>query len=266
LKIHRTASIDPQAQLADDVEIGPFCTIQGNVRIDVGTRIIGNAWLVGPLIIGKNNILYPNVSLGFEPQHHKYIPGTGAGVAIGDNNILREGVTIHRATGDRPTTVGDNNMLMCNAHLGHDAVIGSDCVLANGALLAGHVTLFDAVTLGGNAAVHQFCRIGRLGMLSGGVVVTQDLPPFCTVYNMRAVGSLNVIGLRRAGYRANIPNLKTAFKILYQSRHTAPNAADRIEEELGDDLLCAELVAFLRTTKRGITRYSSSYQSEDVVA
>ncbi len=210
-KIHRTAIVDPQAQLADDVEIGPNCTIQGSVSIGPGTRLIGNVWLIGPLALGAGNVLYPNVCLGFEPQHYKYVPGTGAGIAIGDNNILREGVTIHGATGGRPTTVGNHNMLMVNTHLGHDAVVHDHCTLANGALLAGHVTLFDGVILGGNAVIHQFCRLGRLSIMSGAVGVVQDVPPFCTVYEMREVGSLNIVGLRRAGYRDSIPKLKRSF-------------------------------------------------------
>jgi UDP-N-acetylglucosamine acyltransferase len=257
-KIHRTAIVDPRAQLADDVEIGPNCNIAGDVVIGASTRLIGNVWLAGPLKIGENNILYPNVCLGFEPQYRNFTEGAGSGVSIGDHNIFREGATIHRAIGEHPTTVGNNNMLMCNAHLGHDCIVGNNCTLANGALLGGHVTLFDNVTLGGNAGVHQFCRLGRFAMLSGGVGVSQDIPPFCTVYNMRTVGSLNIVGLRRAGYRNHLPHLKRAFEILYQSRHTILNALQHIESELRGDPLCLELVDFIRNTKRGITHFKSS--------
>lgn len=229
------------------------------MRIEAGTRLIGNVWLVGPLSIGKNNVIYPNTCIGFEPQHLKYVPGTGAGVIIGDGNTLREGVTIHRAYHDEhPTTLGSNNFLMCNSHLGHDAVVGDNCTLANGVLLAGHVTVFDNVTLGGNSGAHQFCRIGRLAMISGVIAVTQDVPPFCIAYNTRVVSSLNVVGLRRAGYRENIPNLKRAFAILYQGRHTIPNAARRIEEELSNDPLCREFAEFLKQSSRGITWYQPS--------
>ena len=261
-RIHKSAIIDSQAQLADDVEIGPNCVIEGAVTIGAGTRLIGHVWLIGPLTLGRSNLLYPNVSLGFEPQSRRYVPGTGSGVRIGDDNVLREGVTIHRATGDTPTTVGNGSMLMCNSHLGHDAVIGERCTLANGALLAGHVTLGDDVMMGGISAVHQFCRMGRLSMISGGSITVQDVPPFCTVYNTSAVGSLNIVGLRRAGYRQHIPNLNRAFDILFKQRHTLPNTAGQIERDLAHDPLCAEFAAFLRTSKRGITHYEHAGDAE----
>lgn len=258
-KVHRSSTVDSQAQLADDVDIGPNCVVQGAVRIGAGTRLIGNVWLIGPLSIGNNNLIYPNACIGFEPQHLKYVPGTGAGIVIGDRNILREGVTIHRAYHEEhPTTLGNNNLLMCNSHMGHDAIVGDNCTLANGSLLGGHVTVLDNVTLGGNCGVHQFCRIGRLAMVSGVIAVTQDVPPFCIAYDTRIVGSLNIVGLRRAGYREHIPNLKRAFEILYQSRHTLPNAAKRIEKELSGDPLCLEFAEFVQTSKRGITWYKPS--------
>lgn len=258
-RIHPTALVHPEAQLADDVEIGPYCIIDSpNVKIGAGTRLIAHVHLTGPTTIGQNNLLYPNVAIGFEPQDRKFKPGQETvGVLIGNNNILREGVTIHCATSTHPTTVGNGNMLMCYSHLGHDARIGDDCALANGALLAGHVEMGDRVMVGGCGVIHQFCRVGRLSMLSGVAGIVQDLPPFCVAYATRIVESLNIVGLRRAGYRQNIPNLKRAFEILYRSRHTVPNAADKIEQELGHDPLCQEWVDFLRATKRGITPYAS---------
>jgi UDP-N-acetylglucosamine acyltransferase len=256
-KIHPSAIIHPDAILAGDVEVGPNCIIDSpDVRIGPGTRLIASVYLTGIVTLGTNNTLYPNVALGFEPQDRKFDTARGTGgVSVGDRNILREGVTIHRATGPRPTRVGNDNLLMCNSHLGHDAEVTDSCTLANGVLLAGHVKVEPFAVLGGNAVVHQFCRVGRLSMLSGVAGMAQDLPPFCTAYSTRSVGSLNIVGLRRAGYRGHIPNLKRAFEILYLSRHTTPVAADHIERELGADPLCAELVAFLRSTRRGITPY-----------
>ncbi|HEY1685828.1 MAG TPA: acyl-ACP--UDP-N-acetylglucosamine O-acyltransferase [Tepidisphaeraceae bacterium] len=258
-KIHPTALVHPQAHLADDVEIGPYCIIDSpDITIGPGNCLIAHVHLTGNVTIGAENIFYPNVVIGFEPQDRKFARGQkSVGVRIGDKNILREGVTIHLATQSRPTTLGNRNYLMCNAHLGHDAQVGNDCTLANAALLAGHVELADNVTIGGVAGVHQFCRVGRLSMLSGGAGIVQDLPPFCTCYTTRLVESLNIVALRRSGYRENIPNLKRAFDILYRDRHTIPIAAGLIERELGHDPLCQELVTFIRSTKRGITPYGS---------
>lgn len=254
-QIHPTALVDPHAELADDVVVGPGCIIQGPVRIGSGTHLIAHVYLQGPLIIGQRNTLYPYVCLGLAPQDRKFDPQvSGAGIVIGDDNILREGVTIHRATGNQPTRLGSGCYLMVNSHIGHDAQVGNAVTLVNGALVAGHVEIADQVILSGNAVVHQFVRIGRLAMIAGVQGVTQDVPPFCIVYNSRRVGSLNIIGLRRAGYRASIPALQQAFDLLY--RRGLPNqaAAQAIEQQLGHDPLCRELAQFVRSTRRGITR------------
>ena len=246
--------VDVRAELADDVEVGPFCIIRGPVTIASGTRLLSHVCISGPVSIGRNNTIYPFTTLGLEPQDRKYNPRlpTG-GVAIGDNNLLREGVTIHRATKSEPTRLGNDNFLMCHAHLGHDAVVGNRCTLANSVALGGHVHVEDQVTIGGATVIHQFVRLGRLCMLSGGIGLVQDVPPFCTAYNMRQVESLNLVGLRRAGCREHIANLQRAFRLLYKSGHTVPQAVERIAAELGDDPLCAEMVQFIRNSTRGIT-------------
>ncbi len=255
--IHPSSVIDPRAVLADDVIIGPGCVIDGPAEVGPGTRLIGRVYLSGRVVIGANNVIYPNACLGFAPQHRKIDHELEtAGVRIGDGNVLREGVTIHRATSQtEPTRVGDGNYLMCNAHMGHDAVIGNENTLANGVLLAGHVTLDNHVTMGGNAAIHQFCRIGRMTILSGLIGIAQDIPPFCASHAFRSVGSLNLVGLRRAGLREHIKPLEKAFDILFRQGHSNSVAAERIEEQVGDDPLCREFAEFIRGTKRGITPY-----------
>lgn len=254
--IHPTAILDDRVILADDVFIGPGCVIEGDVSIGPGTRLLHRVTLHGPLTLGANNVLYPNVCLGFAPQDMKYDHDRpGPGVVIGDGNVIREGVTIHRATKELPTTVGSRNYFMVNSHLGHDVAVGNDCTLANGVLIAGHVEIQDQAVLGGNAAVHQFCRVGRMSMISGVVAVTKDAPPFCTCYDARRVGSLNLVGLRRAGFRDHIKPLTHAFKLLYRERLMIPAALERIEREVGDDPLVAELCRFVRGSKRGIMRY-----------
>jgi UDP-N-acetylglucosamine acyltransferase len=245
--------------------VGPYSVIDGEVSIGAGTRLMHSVSLRGPMRVGAGNVLYPNVCVGYEPQDRKFDPSTdGAGVIIGDRNILREGVTIHRATGAKPTTMGDDNYLMCNSHLGHDVVIGSRVTMANGALMAGHVEVGDGVVFGGNAAVHQFCRIGRMVMFSGLVCVTQDVPPFCVVYHNRSIGSLNIIGLRRAGLREHIHALKQAFRILFMSGLPRPRAIEAIRSEVGDDPLCREVADFAEQSKRGICPYYGERGTHDV--
>jgi UDP-N-acetylglucosamine acyltransferase len=253
-QVHPTAIVDPKAVLGEGVTVGPYCIIEGAVTIGDHTTLMHHVTLKGPLSIGRRNTIYPNAAIGYEPQDRKFDPRTaGAGVLIGDDNVIREGVTIHRATKDRPTTLGHRNYLMVNSHLGHDDVVGNDNTFANGVLLAGHVEIGDRVTLGGNAVVHQFCRVGRLAMMSGVEGITQDLPPFCIVYHTRTVGSLNLIGLRRSGHQKHIDNLRRAFRLLFHSRMLPRHAADVIAHELAHDELCMELVNFVRSSKRGIT-------------
>ncbi len=255
-QVHPTAVVDPSARLADDVCIGPLCVIEGEVELGPGCRLEAQVFMKGPMAAGANNHFYPNTYIGHEPQDRGFDPRRlGAGVTIGRDNIFREGVSVHRATGDAPTTVGDDNYLMVNAHLGHDTVIGHHNTLANGVLLGGHVQLADHCVLGGNAVVHQFVRIGRLSMISGVAGLTQDMPPFCVCYTTRSISSLNIVGLRRAGYRGHVRHLKAAFDILFLQRHANHVAAELIEQRFTDDPLCREFAGFVRETHRGITPY-----------
>ena len=257
--IHPSAIIDKEAELDEDVQIGRACVVTGRVRLGRGTRLLGSVHLQGPASIGADNTIYPFACVGFAPQDLKFDASSdGAGVAIGDGNILREGVTIHRATGEQPTTLGDRNFLMANSHIGHDVVMGHDGTLANGALLGGHVAVGDGAIVGGNAGVHQFCRVGRLSMISGVACVVQDVPPFCVVYTSRRVGSLNIIGLRRAGLRDHIGPLTQAFNLLYKQSLSNGTAMERIESDLADDPLCVELARFVKKTRRGISPYANS--------
>lgn len=255
-EIHPTAAVCSQARLADDVVVGPNCTIEGEVTLGTGCRLIGHVYLQGPLTVGARNTFYPFTCIGFAPQHRGCDPQqSGAGTVIGDDNVFRESVTIHRASADAPapaTQIGDRNYFMVCAHVGHDSVVGSDCTLANSTLLAGHATVGDHVTMGGNAGLHQFCRIGRLSMIGGILAPRQDVPPFCVVYPPGQVGALNIVGLRRSGLRQHIKPLQRAFAIVFEQRHANRHAADLIDRELGDDALCREFAEFLRTTKRGI--------------
>jgi UDP-N-acetylglucosamine acyltransferase len=253
-EIHPTAIVEDSVQLADDVVVGPHCVLRGQVRVGSGCRLIGNVYLQGPLTMGSGNVVYPFACLGFEPQDLKYDASKpGPGVVIGDRNTFREGSTVHRATGERPTTIGSDNLFMAQAHVGHDGQVANRCVMANASVVGGHSSLADNVIIGGFGGVHQFCRVGRLAMISGLVAVVKDLPPFCVAYTLRRVGSLNLVGLRRAGYRQSIPHLKAAFDILYRQQHSNSAAARIIQDQLGHDPLCAELAQFVAATKRGIS-------------
>lgn len=258
--IHPTSIIDPKAKLADDVIIGPWCYIQGNVTIGAGCVLMERISLQGPLTLGERNMIYPNCSFGLSPQDHKYDPlKPGSGTTIGDHNIFRENITIHRATGDKPTTVGNHNMLMVGAHLAHDVVLGNRCTLTNNALIAGHAVIEDQVVMSGHTAVHQFCRIGRLSMISGNESAKEDLPPFCMLYANRRVSELNLIGLRRNGYRDHIENLKKVFNIYFRQRHTHSTALAIIDNACGNDPLCREFVDFLRSpSRRGIVKCNAT--------
>ncbi len=262
--VHPTAAVDPRAELAHDVRVGPGCVIDGPVKIGPGTTLIGHVYIQGRVTLGSHNKIYPFVCIGFEPQHRCY-DGSPTAVVIGDHNTLRESVTIHRATKtDQPTTLGHDNYLMTNTHVGHDATLADHCTLASGALVGGHTLIEDHVFLGGNAAIHQFCQVGRQSFVGGLSAVTKDVPPYVIVHDVQGVIGVigvNLVGLRRSNTpRAAIDALKTAFKTLYLSGHTNPVAADLIEQQIpnagpGAPLL-TEMVRFIRANTRGLCAHA----------
>lgn len=254
--IHPTASVSPECELAADAEVGPWCVLTGRVTLGPGVRLMGNNYIQGPTTIGARTLVYPFACLGFEPQDYKYRPGMKtAGVRIGADCLVRESATVHAATReDRPTTVGDGCFLMVNTHLAHDVVLGNRVILVNGTGIAGHTEIADDVTFGGNAVVHQYCRIGRLVMMSGDCAVSLDVPPFCMVSERNRIGGLNTIGLRRAGIpREQITILRHAFRDFL--RRPMPRK-QVIEGLTGLGVDCppvAELARFVAESKRGIT-------------
>ncbi len=252
-RIHPSAVISPEAELADDVQVGAYAVIEGPVRIGMGCVVRPGAHLFGPLTMGCHNQVYGHAVLGEQPQHIKY-GGEATRVEIGDNNIFREGVTIHRGTTATWTTrIGNHNFFMANAHVAHDCVVGNNCVLANGSLMGGHSVLEDNVLMSGNSAVHQFVRVGRLGLLSGCSGSTKDIPPFIIQQRINVVVGVNVVGMRRSGIpTANIDAVRRAFHVLYRDGYSVPEALKRIDAELGQVPEVAEMVAFIRASTRGI--------------
>lgn len=251
--VHPTALIDETVELADDAYVGPHCVLRGKVTIGPGTVLHGSAYLHGPLVIGRDCRIYPFACIGFSPQHRAWDPGKdGAGVIIGDRCVFRESAIVHRAMEEKPTTIGDDCYFMANGHAGHDSIVGQRVTVTHGAVLAGHVEVGDDAIIGGNGGVHQFARMGRLAIIAGVTAITQDLPPFCVFHHTRRVESLNLIGLRRAGLRQHVKPLQRAFDIVFKSGLSNQTAAQKIEDELGDDPLCMEMAAFIHATKRGI--------------
>jgi UDP-N-acetylglucosamine acyltransferase len=252
--IHPTAVIGPEVDLADDVQVGPYAIIEGPVKVGPGTIIEGHACLSGPIEIGRDNLIGHGAVLGKAPQHRGY-RGEPTSLRIGDGNQIREHVTIHRGTpqGRGETVVGDRNMLMVGAHLGHDVTVGNDCTLVNGSLLAGHCELHDGCILSGYSAAQQRVRIGRLAMLGGLGSTTKDIPPFILQQGYNCVSGLNVVGLRRAGMSAQtIDAIRGSFRIFYKEGRTQKNAIERIEAEYGTVPEVVEFLDFIRTTQTGI--------------
>ena len=262
-RIHPTALISPEAELADDVVVGPYAVIEGRVCIGSGSVLRPFVHLCGPLTMGRNNQVYTGAVLGERPQHLQY-HDEPTRVEIGDDNIFREGVTVHRGTvQSQVTKIGSANFFMANSHIAHDCRVGDRCMLANGAVVGGHCTLGDNVFLSGNSAVHQFCRVGRLALLSGASATTMDIPPFVIVQRINTVMGVNVIGMRRAGlnYR-QVQAIRRAYQILYKSRKVISVALSEIEQESGSIDVVAEFVDFIRTSKRGISLSHHHEQSE----
>jgi UDP-N-acetylglucosamine acyltransferase len=252
--IHPTAVIDAEAMLAADVRVGPYALIEGPVEVGPGCAIEAHACLSGPLTMGRDNFVGHGAVLGKSPQHRGY-QGEATSVRIGDGNVFREFVTVHRGTaqGCGTTRIGDRNMFMIGSHIGHDARIGDGCTVVNYALVAGHVTLHDGCILSGFTAVQQRVRIGRLAMLGGMAGTTKDIPPFVLQQGYNCVTGLNIVGLRRSGCAADsIDALRMAFRIFYREGRTPGHALDQIESELGGVPEVGEFVGFIRESKIGI--------------
>jgi UDP-N-acetylglucosamine acyltransferase len=249
------ARIDPSsrvadgAQLARDVEVGPFCTIGPAVELHAGVRLLSHVNLAGITTVGEETIIYPFASLGTAPQSTGY-RGGATRLTIGSDCQIREGVTISTGTEDHGevTTVGDRCFLMANSHVGHDCRVGDDVVFANGAVLGGHVSIADHVFIGGNTAVHQFCRAGEGAMLGGMSGITRDVIPFGFAFGPRAeLVGLNVVGLKRRKFgRSDIHRIRSAYRMLFFDSGTFAERLERIAAEFGTDPVIGKIVTFIR--------------------
>lgn len=231
LRVHPTAAIDPGAELHPTARVGPYAVIGDRVRVGANTSIGAHAILEGPLSIGENNRIFPGAAIGLEPQDLKY-RGDESWVEIGNNNLIREYVTINRATAvGEVTRIGNSTLLMAYTHVAHNCTIEDEAIVANNVALAGHVYVEAKARIGGMVAVHQFVRVGSLSMVGGMSRIDRDVPPYTTVEgNPARVRSLNSIGLQRQGFdAAEIDALKQGFRLLYRSEHTFATALEALE-------------------------------------
>jgi UDP-N-acetylglucosamine acyltransferase len=256
--IHPAAIIDPKADIREGVEVGPFSIIEKGVSIDEGTKIGPHVIIREGTHIGKRCQIFQFASIGEAPQFFGY-KGEKTFLQMGDQNIIREFVTLHRGTikGGGKTVIGNENFFMAYSHVAHDCQIGNGIVMANGATLAGHILIEDRAVIGGIVAIHQFCRVGTHSFIGGVSGVTLDIPPY-----MLASGShvklfgLNTIGLKRASFsEETLKALKKAYRIIFRSSLTLEKAIKRVEEEEFSQIPeVRHLLHFIQQSKRGIAR------------
>ncbi len=257
MSIHETAIIDKDAEVPDNVEIGPFCVIGPGVTLSKEVKIRSHVVVEGRSEIGAGTEIYPFASIGLPPQDMKY-KGEETGLRIGSNTIIRENVTIHRASvgGDGLTEIGDNCFIMAYAHIAHDCKIGKGVIMANAATCAGHVSIGDHAVIGGIVAIHQFTRIGGYTMVGGFSGIGQDIPPYMIASGARAqLFGPNTVGLKRHGFSEEaISELKKAYRLLFREKGSLKDAIRKVQEELPYTDEIRHLIEFINQNKRGICR------------
>lgn len=258
MNIHATAVVEDGARIADDAVIGPFAYVAGTADIGAGCRLGPHVVVLDHVSVGENCRIHTGAVLGDSPQDTAFDESCRSYVRIGANCLIREHVTIHRGTEPESVTeIGPNCFLMGLSHYAHNVCLGRGVIVVNGALLAGYATVGAGAFISGNCMVHQFVRIGRHAMLSGGSAVSKDVPPFCTTHGVSSnlVSGLNVVGMRRAGLTLEARRrVKEVFRILYQSDLNVSQATAKLKDtvEAGP---ARDLVDFVASSKRGICRF-----------
>lgn len=253
--IHPTAIVHPKAIVGDGCTIGPYCIIGEHVTLGANCELISHVVIDGHTRLGARNQIYPFASIGLRTQDLKWKGGITR-TQIGDDNIIRESVTIHSATGDgEATMVGNHNTILAGTHVGHNVIMGNHIIVSM-AGVAGHVVIEDHALIGGMSGVHQFCRIGRMAMVAGCAKVVQDVAPYMIVDgNPAEARTVNKIGLERNGVSEEAQAaLRQAYKILFREGLTVPNALAEIERSLPSLPEIVHLVQFVRASERGITK------------
>ena len=258
MSIHESSIIHPSAEIDENVEIGPFCIVEKNVRIKSGTKLLSHVVLKGPTTIGKNNTFFQFCTIGEDTPDKKF-KGEKTTLEIGDENIFREGVTVHRGTiQDKGTTViGGKNLFMAYAHVAHDCIVGDDNVFANNSGIAGHVIIGNKVTIGALTTIHQFCQMGDYSFAGMNASITMDVPAYIKVAsNPARVVGLNAVGMERGGIdQDTITYLKKAYKIIYRKGFNLKDALEKLESS---NLHAIEevktFINSIKSSKRGILR------------
>jgi len=258
MNVHPTAIVHPNAQLAGSVTIGPYSIIGENVELGEGTEVMAHAVIDGRTWLGKNNRVFPGASVGLAPQDLKY-QGEPTRVEIGDDNTIREFVTIHRGTseGEGVTRIGNHNLLMAYVHVAHDCQLGNYVIMANGASLAGHVEIQDHATVGAFTMIHQFCRIGAYSFLGSATLVNQDILPYSKTSAPRPVEvyGANRLGLERRGLgKDDLKELEAAFRLLTRSKLNTTQALEAIAAREFQSPHVKALVEFIKTSERGVAK------------
>ncbi len=257
--IDKLAVVSKDADIAQDVEVGPYAIVEDGVKIGPRVKIWPHAYICNGTEIGEDTQVHMGAILGHLPQDLAYQNGKTY-LKIGKRNIIREHVTIHRGTKDGSCTlIGDDNYFMAASHAGHNCEIGNKVAVSNGALLAGYVKIEDGSFVSGNVVVHQFCRIGALAMIGGFTGVNKDVPPYMLVRGPSIIRSVNLVGLRRAGFpKEVIASIKEAFRLIYRSDLNITQALEAIEKLSPSSKELQRLVTFIKESKRGIcdTKYT----------
>ncbi|MBV8881515.1 MAG: acyl-ACP--UDP-N-acetylglucosamine O-acyltransferase [Planctomycetaceae bacterium] len=254
MAIHPSAVIEPGARIHASAEIGPFCVVGPKVSIGPGTKLIQSVTITGRTTLGARNLVHPFCVIGGDPQDLKF-KGEDSTTLIGDENVIREGVTINKGTltGGGQTVIGNRNMLMALAHVAHDCLIEDNCILANACLLAGHVRVESFAILSGWVVVHHFATVGQSAFIGGASRVNQDAPPFMILQGMSGeIRGVNSIGLKRRGLKPEVVNcLKEAYRIIWRSQLPKPEALAEVEKLGGQHPEVRTLIEFLRSSDQG---------------
>jgi UDP-N-acetylglucosamine acyltransferase len=255
--VHPSAVVSPEARIGSNCYIGPYSIIGAEVELEDGVRLESHCVIDGRTFIGAGTQIFPFVSIGLASQDLKY-EGEPSETRVGKRNRIREFVTIHRGTagGGMLTRVGDDCLIMAQAHIAHDCLVGNGVIMANGATLAGHVVIDDLANIGAYSGVHQFCRIGREAYVGGYSVVVKDALPFAlSVGNHARCYGLNKVGMRRRGYsQQQIDTLHRAFYLLLSAKLNTAQALERIRAEIQDSTQVDELLRFIEASQRGVIK------------
>ncbi len=257
-KVSELSVLSGEIQIAEDVEIAPYVVIEGKVKIGKGTKIMSGAYITGNVEIGEDNVIYPHVVIGTEPQDLSY-KGEDTFVKIGNRNIIREYTSIHRGTahGIGKTVIGDDNYFMAYSHIAHDCIVGNHTIFTNTGSLAGHVEVEDYAIIGAFSGVHQFSRVGMYSFMGGSTVATQDVPPFSKIVGQRPalIVGVNTLGLKRAGFsKDEIEAIREAFDIFFYRGLSTKEALKELEKTFPDNKHISHFIDFVKKSKRGVIK------------